>query len=80
MQKYNIEDFSDNGKKTDIGVRNLETSLDHLLSTCTDFVEDESLLQMTLRKLGAVCVHSPKYHCEMAGEGIEYSWGNAKMK
>ena len=35
---------------------------------------------MTLRKLGAVCVHSPKYHCEMAGEGIEYSWGNAKMK
>ena len=58
----------------------METSLDHLLSTCTDFVDEESLLQMKVRKLGAVCIHSPKYHCEMAGEGIEYSWGNAKMK
>lgn len=24
--------------------------------------------------------HTPKYHCEVAGEGIEYSWGNSKAK
>ena len=22
---------------------------------------------------------SPKYHCELAGDGIEYSWGKAKF-
>ena len=27
--------------------------------------------------MGALCFHSPKYHCELACEGIEYSWGNA---
>ena len=30
--------------------------------------------------MGAVCHRSPKYHCEIAGEGVEYSWGNAKMR
>ena len=28
--------------------------------------------------MGALCFHSPKYNCELAGEGIQYSWGNAK--
>ena len=51
-----------------------------LLSQCEDFLEEESLLQLHVRLLGAICVHSPKYHCEIAGEGIEYSWGNSKAK
>ena len=29
--------------------------------------------------MGATLHRSPKYHCEIAGEGVEYSWGNAKM-
>ena len=33
-----------------------------------------------MRKMGAILDRSPKYHCEIAGEGIEYSWGNAKMR
>ena len=38
------------------------------------------MLQMNIRKMGAICFHSPKYHCEIAGEGIEYSWVNSKYK
>jgi len=38
------------------------------------------MLQTFVKKLGARCVRSPKYHCEIAGEGIEYSWENSKMK
>jgi hypothetical protein len=44
------------------------------------FLKEDSLLQLNIKNLGGTCIHSPKYHCELAGEGIEYSWGNAKMK
>merc|ERR1712194_564458 len=37
------------------------------------------MLQQTIKKLGATLVRSSKYHCEIAGEGIEYCWGNAKL-
>jgi hypothetical protein len=30
------------------------------------------------RKMGVFIDHTPKCHCEMAGEGIEYSSGCAK--
>ena len=56
------------------------TCLKDLLSQCSDFLEEETMLQTFVKKLGARCVRSPKYHCEIAGEGIEYSWGNSKMK
>ena len=36
------------------------------------------MLQMMGQKLGAVVDRTPKCHCEIAGEGIEYSWGLAK--
>ena len=42
-------------------------------------LEEESLLQLNLENLGAQCFHLPKFHCELAGEGIEYSWGVAKL-
>jgi hypothetical protein len=51
-----------------------------ILSKCTDFPEEKSLLQLHLANLvGAQCFHSPKFHCELAGEGIEYSGGFAKL-
>ena len=80
LDKYCVEDYNEKGKLDDMGNIIEETSLDLLLSSCTDFIEEESLLQMNLRKMGATCFHSPKFHCELAGEGIEYSWGNAKAK
>jgi len=29
---------------------------------------------------GVIIKATPKYHCELAGEGIEYSWGFAKLR
>ena len=81
FDKYFVEEFSEKGKIDAMGNRIGETNLPSLLSECTDFIEEESLLQLNLRLLGVSCIHSPtKYHCEIAGEGIEYSWGNAKVK
>jgi len=80
LETYSVEQFTEKGTKNAMGNIMEETCLTALLPNCSDFIEEESLLQMNIRKLGAVCTHSPKYHCELAGEGIEYSWGNAKMK
>ena len=79
LNRYCVEDFSDKGKLDDCGNVIQDTSLDYLLSKCIDFIEEKSLLQLNLDNLGAQCFHSPKFHCELAGEGIEYSWGVAKL-
>jgi len=51
-----------------------------LLEKCTDFENSESNLQMIARKLGVRAERTPKFHCEMAGEGIEYNWAIRKKK
>ncbi len=66
------------GRKDAFGVLQLTTSLTYLLSSCKDFEEEESLLQSMGRKMGVLMDHTPKCHCELAGEGIEYTWGSSK--
>ena len=80
LDTYCVEDFSKLGSKTALDVIDMATSLQNLLENCDDFINEETLLQSTVRKMGAILDRSPKYHCEIAGEGIEYSWGNAKMR
>jgi hypothetical protein len=80
LESYCVKDFSEKGQLDAFGNRNKDTSLDTLLSQCSDFLREESLLQLNVRKLGCSVFHTPKYHCELAGEGIEYSWGNAQIK
>jgi hypothetical protein len=48
------------------------------MASCTDFEEEETLLQHMGKTMGVVVDRSPKCHAEIAGEGIEYSWGCAK--
>ena len=48
------------------------------MSNCLDFEEEESLLQSMGRRVKVLIDHTSKCHCELAGEGIEYSWGCAK--
>ena len=60
-------------------------SLKHLMAGCTDFVEEETLLQQKARQVGenlgvsVVVDRTPKGHPELAGEGIEYTWANSKI-
>jgi len=49
-----------------------------MLGNCSNFQNELSALQVLGKELGVVVDSTPKYHAELAGEGIEYSWGYAK--
>jgi hypothetical protein len=73
------EDYTLQGKKDAFGKVNPETSLKHLMSLLTDFIEEEILLQYHGRLLKVKVVRTPKCHSpEIAGKGIEYNWGCGK--
>ena len=55
-----------------------ERSLKYLVSQLYDFAHEDSQLQFVGKELGLIVDRTPKCHPEMAGEGIEYSWGCAK--
>jgi hypothetical protein len=57
--------------------------LRHLLSECSDFKNEITALEDLANKLSTLTCDvkikfTPKYHCEIAGEGIEYAWGFSK--
>ena len=59
-------------------------SLVHLMNECPDVKEEKSAMEKRAADLlgrhnrNIEILVSTKYHCEMAGEGIEYGWGYAK--
>lgn len=57
-----------------------KAQLVEMLDSCTDFANAESNLQRIARLCGAKAERSPKFHCELAGEGIEYDWAFCKAK
>ncbi len=71
----NLSVYTVDGRKDAYGVVQKETSLKHLMSNCTNFEEEESLLHAMGQQMGVMVGHTPMCHCEMAGKGVEYSWG-----
>ena len=55
-----------------------ELSLRFLLGSCRDFVEEKSRLEYIASLYDMKIWMTPKYHAEIAGCGIEYSWGALK--
>jgi hypothetical protein len=55
-----------------------EFSLQYLLGECIDLKNESTQLEYTCLKRGATAIITPKYHAELAGEGIEYTWGFLK--
>jgi hypothetical protein len=59
-------------------------SLNYLISQLTDFKNEKSAMEFLAEQLSKNhrvkfdIFTSTKYHCEMAGEGIEYCWGFCK--
>ena len=49
-----------------------------VMSQCADFQNERSALQERLEARGHILLMPPKYHPELAGVGIEYSWGRSK--
>jgi hypothetical protein len=78
LDPNNLHQYTMNGQKDEYGIIRPETSLKHILRSCRDFQEEESLLRYIGQKLGVLVDRTPKCHCELAGEGIEYSWRCAK--
>ena len=67
-----------NGKKRTDGTMDESMSLKKILGECKDFREEKTHLQVLAEDYGYKVAFTPKFHAEMAGEGIEYSWGFAK--
>jgi hypothetical protein len=74
------EYYTNDGKKDAFGNLIPNTSLRMMMSALIDFIKEETLLQYHGKTLGVIVDRTPKCHPEVAGEGIEYSWGCSKGK
>ncbi|KAI2488938.1 hypothetical protein MHU86_25992 [Fragilaria crotonensis] len=79
IDRASLEQYTLEGRKDAItGIVDLRYSLRHLLAECYDFKEEETALQFLGSQLGVVVNLTPKFHAELAGEGVEYSWAHSK--
>ena len=76
MLKY----YTLDGKKTNDGSTIENTSLKEMIKNLPDFVNELTLLQHRAHQLGVRIMCSPKFHPEIAGEGIEFCWALAKNR
>jgi hypothetical protein len=65
-------------KDADTGVVDKSSSLSYLMGCCPDFKEEKTALEQLAEQLGVTVRLTPKFHAELAGEGVEYSWAYAK--
>ena len=68
-----VQQYTKDGRGTD-----KEHSLLRMMEACSDFKNELSALQHLGQQIGITVDWTPKFHCEMAGEGVEYSWAYAK--
>ena len=74
LDKYTVD-----GRRNVItGKVDLQYSLRQILANCRDFKDKETALQHLGRQLGVTVLLTPKFHAELAGEGVEYSWAHGK--
>ncbi|CAN0251556.1 unnamed protein product, partial [Hapterophycus canaliculatus] len=57
-----------------------EKNVDKVLQALPDFENERTALQHAVESRGHILLLSPKCHPEVAGVGIEYSWGFSKQK
>ena len=74
----NLNNYTLTGKRKNSPIIDTSRSLRHIMSLCTDFVNEEGMLQHIGAGLGVTVLLTPKCHAELAGEGIEYVWACAK--
>jgi hypothetical protein len=75
---FGKEDFLMRRCYTSILLLDLLYSLQHLLTECKDFQEEEAAFQYLRSQMGVTVQLTPKFHAELAGEGVEYCWTQAK--
>jgi hypothetical protein len=50
-----------------------------VLAAMDDFVGEVSIIERNFLDAGHLVIASPRYHPDLAGAGIEYAWGKAKL-
>ena len=68
----NLKDYSLTGKKDALGTVNNNTNLRHLMGMCSDFLNEEGMVQHIAKNLGVTVLLTPKCHAE------RYLWACAK--
>ena len=76
LDKYTIDVATDGDGEVLEGAE--DWSLKCLMASCLNFAEELTALQHVGQQLGVSVIITPKFHAELAGEGVEYSWGIAK--
>ena len=76
LDKYTMDPSTDADGEIIEGAE--EWSFRILMASCLDFAQELTALQHVGSELGVSVIITPKFHCELAGEGIEYSWGVSK--
>jgi hypothetical protein len=76
LDRYTMDPATDEDGEVLEGAE--EWSLRCLMASCLDFAEEMTALQHVGHELGVSVIITPKFHAELAGEGIEYSWGISK--
>ena len=76
LDKYTVDVATDGDGEALEGAE--DWSLKCLMASCLDFAEEMTALQHVGKQLGVSVIITPKFHAELAGEGVEYSWGIAK--
>jgi hypothetical protein len=74
----NVKDYTLTGKKDALGTVDNSTNLRHLMGMCSDFLNEEGMMQHIAKNIGVTVLLTPKCHAELAGEGVEYLWACAK--
>ena len=79
IERASLDKYTMDGQKDTIsGNVDLQDSLCSLLGKCKDFKEEATALQCLGTQLGVTILLTPKFHAELAGEGVEYSWAHLK--
>eukprot|EP00957_Ditylum_brightwellii_P152422 11603423-Ditylum_brightwellii.AAC.1 len=86
LDTNNLNLYSKDRPKDDNGkILDESFSLKSIVASFTDFVEEETPLQVMTQSAGkmigldVMVDHSPKGHPKVAGEGIEHTWVNSKL-
>jgi hypothetical protein len=75
-----VSSYTKDGPKDEQGHRDTTYSLEVLMESRLDFLQEKTSLQKLGEDLGVMIEHTPKYHAELAGEGVEYDWGCGKQR
>jgi hypothetical protein len=70
--------YTKQGPTDEDGNVDCSKSLTCLMRACPDFRNEKNALQHLGDQLGVVVLSTPKYHAELAGEGVEYMWALCK--